>query len=260
MKPNTSWDHVAEWYDEFLETSKDSYQKNVILPNMVHVLNLKKKDRVLDLACGRGFFSRQFAQTGAQVTGVDASRELIALARAHSPRQIMYHVLSADKLEGIASKSFAIITIILALQNIKNMAGVFAECRRVIASHGRIILVINHPAFRIPKQSSWGWDSAQRVQYRRVDSYLTESKIMIDMHPGAKEKKTTLSFHRPLQTYINTLAGYDFAVTRMEEWISHRISMKGPRQVAENHSRKEIPLFLMIEARFHCEGLYNNNI
>lgn len=249
MKSDTSWGNVAEWYDEFLETSKDSYQKQVILPNILRILNLKKKDHVLDLACGQGFFSRQFAQTGAQVIGVDTSVELIALARARSPKQIIYHVLSADRLKGIASKSFDAITIILALQNIKNIADVFAECKRVVAPHGRVVIVINHPAFRIPKQSSWGWDSTRSAQYRRVDSYLTESQIAIDMHPGAKQKQTTISFHRPLQTYINTLAKHDFVVTRMEEWISHKQSMKGPRQAAENHSRKEIPLFLMIEAR-----------
>lgn len=249
MKSNTSWDNVAEWYDEFLETSEDSYQKKVILPNILRILNLKKKDRVLDLACGQGFFSRQFVQIGAQVTGADASVELIALARARSPKQIIYHELSADKLDGIASGSFDVITIILALQNIKNIAGVFFECGRVIAPRGRVVMVINHPAFRIPQRSSWEWDSARHAQYRRIDNYLTESKVVIDMHPGAKQKETTLSFHRPLQTYINTLAKYNFVVTRMEEWISHRISMKGPRQVAENRSRKEIPMFLMIEAR-----------
>ena len=219
MKSDTSWDNVAEWYDEFLETSKDSYQKHVILPNILRILNLKKKDRVLDLACGQGFFSRQFAHTSAQVTGADASAELIALARARSPKQIIYHVLSADKLDSIVSGSFDAITIILALQNIKNIAGVFSECRRVIASRGRVIMVINHPAFRIPKVSSWGWDEAHRVQYRRVDSYLTESHIAIDMHPGTKQKQTTLSFHRPLQIYVNTLAKHDIAETRMEEWI-----------------------------------------
>lgn len=204
---------------------------------------------MLDLACGQGFFARQFAQTGAHITGADASAKLIACARTRSPKYIIYHVLSADKLDSIASQSFDVITIILALQNIKNIAGMFAECRRLIVPNGRMVIVINHPAFRIPQHSSWEWDHARRMQYRRVDDYLTESKIMIDMHPGTQRKETTLSFHRPLQTYVNTLAKHDFMVTRTEEWISHRVSMKGPRQMAENRSRKEIPLFLMIEAR-----------
>ncbi|MEK9195683.1 MAG: SAM-dependent methyltransferase, partial [Patescibacteria group bacterium] len=103
--------------------------------------------------------------------------------------------------------------------------------------------------FRIPQRSSWGWDEVKRIQYRRIDSYLTESAITVDMHPGSKKKETTLSFHRPLQTYVNAFIKHGFVMTRMEEWISHKQSMKGPRQAAEDHSRKEIPLFLMIEGR-----------
>lgn len=249
MKKQTSWDNVAQWYDDLLETSKDSYQKNVLLPNILRVLHLKKNDRVLDLACGQGFFARQFFETCVHVTGIDTSAALIEIARARSPKDIVYHVLPADQLTSISSGKFDVITIILALQNIKNMAGIFAECRRLIASHGRLMIVINHPAFRIPRVSSWEWDGRQKVQYRRIDTYMTESAVSIDMHPGSRQKQTTLSFHRPLQTYVKTLVKNGFGIVGMEEWISHKQSMKGPRQIEENRIRKEIPLFLMMEAR-----------
>ena len=247
----TSWDSVAEWYDDYVETSENSYQKCVILPNMIRLLDIKKGHRVLDLACGQGFFSRAFAGAGAEVTGVDASAQLIAYAKDRLPKKIHYHVASADALGFLTPHSFDAIVIILAIQNIKNISGVFSECRRLLADGGRFFMVMNHPAFRIPKRSEWGWDEKHRIQYRRMDGYLSESDVLIDMHPGQKQQQTTSSFHRPLQTYINTLAKHDFAVTRMEEWISHRQSQKGPRQAAEDKARKEIPLFLMIEARKH---------
>ena len=41
----------------------------------------------------------------------------------------------------------------------------------------------------------------------------------------------------------------NFAVTRLEEWISHKVSSPGPREKEENRSRKEIPLFMCIEAK-----------
>lgn len=249
MKAKTSWGNVAEWYDEYLEKSEDSYQKNVILPNILRILNIKKGDRVLDLACGQGLFSRAFSGAGARVTGVDASHELIGLAKKHSSKNIVYYAASADKLDMVTPRFFGVAVIILAIQNIKNMAGVFSECCRVLAPSGRLIIVMNHPAFRIPQSSRWGWDSKEQVQYRRIDGYLTESKVFIDMHPGKKEKETTVSFHRPLQTYINTLAKQGFGITRMEEWISHKKSMKGLRQAAEDNARKEIPLFLMLLAQ-----------
>lgn len=249
MKKETSWGNVAEWYDEFLEASVDSYQKNVILPNILRILNIAKGDRILDFACGQGFFSRAFAGRGARVTGVDVSPELIALARKHGPTSILYYVAHADAVNEMARASFDAAVIILAIQNIKNMEGVFTECSRLLTRNGRFIVVINHPAFRIPKRSSWGWDGMNKTQYRRIDGYLTESKVSIDMHPGTDRKEITVSFHRPLQTYVNMLAKCGFGITRMEEWISHRVSMKGPRQQAENRSRKEIPLFMMMEAQ-----------
>ena len=85
--------------------------------------------------------------------------------------------------------------------------------------------------------------------FRSIDGYMTESHVSIDMHPGKDSQETTVSFHRPLQNYVNALGKHKFGVMRMEEWISHRQSQKGPRQLAEDRSRKEIPLFLMIEAR-----------
>ena len=246
-KQDTSWGNVAEWYDELLETDNDSYQKNVILPNVLRILNIKKGTRIADLACGQGFFSRQFADAGAEVTATDASAELIEFAKKRS-KDVAYDVAPADDLHILKSESFDVVCIILAIQNIQNIAGTFAESSRVLASDGKLVLVMNHPAFRIPKRSSWGWDAKLGAQYRRVDGYLTESKILIDMHPGKEDKQTTISFHRPLQTYVNMLAKHGFAVTRMEEWISHRQSQKGPRQEAEDRIRKEVPLFLMIEA------------
>jgi hypothetical protein len=107
---------------------------------------------------------------------------------------------------------------------------------------------MNHPAFRIPKRSSWGYEDKTEVQFRRIDSYISESKEAIAMHPGIKDSPTTLSFHRPLQYYFKALAKAGFAVDRFEEWTSHKSSDSGPRAQAENRARKEIPLFLYMRA------------
>ena len=70
------------------------------------------------------------------------------------------------------------------------------------------------------------------------------------MTPGSKtDKKFTVTFHRPLQVFVKALSKSGFALTRLEEWISHKESEKGPRQKAENKSRKEIPLFMCLEAQ-----------
>ncbi len=302
MKPNspklTSWGGVAEWYDGMVNDS-DSYQKNVLMPNLIRIVDPKAGMTILDLACGQGYFARAFAQNGAKVIGYDISKELIEKAMeasgikitkevaptitatnttAHStptipakilaPKkvvksnsdQIEFHVSPADSVPFIADNSMDVVTVILALQNIENMPGVFAEASRVLKTGGKMIFVINHPAYRIPQKSSWEWVKSNvpggvegaEIQFRRIDAYMSDQMIKIDMTPGEKDankKKTTVSFHRPLQSYFKAMSKNNLAVTRLEEWISHKKSQPGPRASEEDRMRKEIPMFVCIEAR-----------
>ena len=238
---------MAEWYGDLL-AGESTYQKDLILPNLLRLAQLKKGERVLDCACGPGFFAREFFKTGAEVIGVDVSRELIAIAKKNSSPAIAYHAVSADTLPFIANRSIDTIFLILAVQNIEDVHAMFKECARVLKPNGRLLMVMNHPAFLIPKASAWGWDSKQNTQYRRIDEYLSESKVPIEMHPGTNARITTIPYHRPVQFYFKALARSGFVVGRLEEWVSHKKSAPGPRAGAENRIRKEIPMFLFLEA------------
>ena len=245
MKKSTAWKEVV-W---------GGYQKDVILPNIIRLISIKKSEAVLDLGCGTGSFSREFAAKGAKVIGVDVSSALIEAAQKIPAANVSYKAASADNLSFIKSGSVDKITIILALQNIDNVDKVFKECARVLKAGGKMLVVLNHPAFRVPKESSWGWDpAAEGVQYRRVDRYLSESKEKIQMHPSTgsgqvpRPEDYTISFHRPLQFYFKLLRNSGFCIGRLEEWISNKKSEPGPRSKAEDVARKEIPLFLFLEA------------
>ncbi len=250
--PKTSWGSVSTWYDSHLEKDKDTYHEKVILPNLIRMLGEIKGKHVLDLACGQGYFSRAMRAQSATVVGVDISKELIALAQQKNKddkHKIDFFASSADDLFMIKDKSQDIVVCVLAIQNIEKLNDTIRECARVIKPHGKLYLVMNHPAFRIPQASDWGFDEENNIQYRRMDQYLSEAKIKIDMTPGEKTfKKYTISFHRPLQVYVKALSKNNFMISRLEEWESHKKSEKGKRQDAENKARKEIPLFLSIEA------------
>ena len=246
VKRTTSWGKEAVWYQKHLEES-DTYHTKVVLPNVLRVIEPKKGLKVLEIGCGEGFFARELAKEGARVVASDVARELIALAKEKGGG-VAYHVSPAQDLSWVESGTQDVVLAILTLQNMERIDVVMREVARVLKKGGRFVCVLNHPVIRVPQTSSWGFDDEKKIQYRRLDGYLSGKKVAVDMHPGKSGKKSfTYSFHRSLQEYMKMFRGAGFAVTRLEEWISHKTSEPGPRAKAENHARKEFPLFMMIE-------------
>lgn len=257
LEPDTSWGGVAKWYNRHLEKEDDTYHTKVIFPNVLRLLKDMQGKKVLDMACGQGIFAERLRDVGAFVTGVDIGKDLITIAKKNSEsiekkgtHKVVYHVGSAENLDMLKDKSFDIVICILALQNIENLGKTIGEASRVLVEGGTFIFIINHPSFRNPKQSYWGFNHESSVQYRRVDEYMSERGVEIDMHPGSTTfKKMTKSFHRPLQGYLKSLFKAGFVMSHFEEWVSHKESEKGPKQHAENKARKEIPMFMYIEGK-----------
>ncbi len=245
MKKDTSWGGVAAWYDKHLE-SDNTYHAQVVAPNLIRIVDLKPHESLLELGCGQGYFIQKFSEISKKVTGVDLGKSLVDMARKSVP-SAKFFVGNAEDEKILKGETFDVITIVLAIQNMKNLGRVVKNLKRLLADSGRVCIVINHPTFRVPKSSSWGMDSEQKIQYRRVDAYMSEREIQIDMTPGSKtHKKMTVSYHRPLQVFSKAFSKEGFAITKIEEWISHRKSEKGPHAKAEDTARKEIPLFMCL--------------
>ncbi len=250
MKNNnkTSWGNVADWYDKHL-SENDTYHARVIAPNILRLVGLKQDQSLLELGCGQGYFLEKFSVFSKNLYGVEIGSELVKIAKSKNSK-INYLCASAEDAKILSGRKFDVILIILALQNMKDLNAVAANLSRLIKNEGKIYIVLNHPAFRVPQNSDWGFDENKKVQYRRVDKYLSEHEILINMNPGNKNSREfTKSFHRPLQVYSKIFSKHGMAITKIEEWISHRESDPGPRAVAENIARKEIPLFMCLELR-----------
>lgn len=242
----TGWGGVAQWYDKHLKDD-DTYHAKVVAPNLFRLIDLKDDQSLLELGCGQGYFLEKLFEKSKNLTGVDIGAELIKIAQSKN-KEIEYVTASADDETILKGKKFDVIMIVLALQNMKELNKVVDNVSRLLADNGRVYLVLNHPAFRIPQYSDWTFDTTRHLQSRRVDAYMSTLEISIDMNPGKQDKKNmTKSFHRPMQVYSKSFARHNFAITKIEEWISHKESEKGPRQDAENKARKEFPMFMCLE-------------
>jgi ubiquinone/menaquinone biosynthesis C-methylase UbiE len=247
----TDWGDVAEWYDKLVGEAGSEYHRQVVLPGAMRLLAAKPGERILDIACGQGVLCRLLAAAvgeGGKITGIDAARELIRAARQHASAHIDYLVGDARTLDHLPENNFDAAACILAIQNIHPIQPVFTGVARSLRPGGRLVLVMMHPCFRGPKETSWGWDPRDSVQYRRVDRYLIPRKTPITTHPGSAPTEYTWSFHKPLEAYVKPLRNAGLLIDALEEWPSHKTSQPGPRAAAENQARKEIPMFLALRA------------
>lgn len=246
-KRDTSWEKVSGWYGRVVE-NKDSYQKTVLLPNIEKILSLKGQESVLDIGSGTGFFTQHFAKKAKHVIGVEPSVSMVTKAKSSKIKNLEFIVGDAQRLSE-KLQGFDVATMIMMIQNVEEMDAAFRSARCALKEGGRLLIVMNHPVIRIPRQSSWEWDEQKKTQYRRIDSYMTEQKIPIQMHPGKSSTQVTWSFHRPLSSYVLSLKNAGFSILNIEEWCSPKVSDSGPRAKAENRARNEMPLFMAILAQ-----------
>lgn len=259
-KETTSWGGVSKWYDEYLQDD-DTYQAKVIAPNLIRLLNVggfENGNVILELGCGQGYFMHYVLDNLSQGVkidfhGIDISGELLKIAEKDMAGVATFTKADAAKLTTIQDKSIDVMYSVLALQNMNDLSAVIGEVKRVLKTGGRFVAVINHPAFRIPKQSDWYFDKDRNAQGRVVYTYMSDKKFAIDMHPGlsaqGEKKEETFSFHHPLQYYTKVFAKHNFSISKLEEWISHKKSEEGPKKPIEDSARKEIPLFMCFEIR-----------
>jgi ubiquinone/menaquinone biosynthesis C-methylase UbiE len=250
----TSWEQEGKWYGDLVGKEGHHYHREVVFPKLLpQIIGGANNIKVLDLACGEGVFARQLPASAVYV-GVDAASSLIQRARQFDKAPNHRYIVSdlTQPLQQIAEAPFTHAVIILALQNIANPLALLQNARKQLVLGGKLFIVLNHPCFRIPRQSSWGSDVDKKIQYRRIDRYLSTMEIPIQSHPSQGESSSsTVSFHYSLETITTACFQAGFSIELLEEWCSDKQST-GKNKKMEDRARNEIPLFLAIRAIATC--------
>jgi SAM-dependent methyltransferase len=79
-------EHMKQYYDrlasEYEENEAFREEPAEDLPGLLHAISVLPLARVLDVACGTGFFTQHL---GSEVTGLDQSEAMLEVARGRVP-------------------------------------------------------------------------------------------------------------------------------------------------------------------------------
>lgn len=194
-----AYDDVAATYNDTLDPA-GSGLRDPVLESLVGDVRGK---RVLALACGQGRDARRLADLGAGVVGVDVSDRLLSYAREFEekhPRGIVYAHGDAQDLHEFAEASFDAVVCHMALMDIPDLGRALNAVARVLRPGGPFVSSIVHPCYG--------------PHLDVIAGYLTDGPyVKVD----GPEWLPPHAYHRPLSTYVNTLAAAGLSITQMVE-------------------------------------------
>ena len=152
----TAWEPQAGWYDQLHGERGDDFHSQLLLPAVARQLQARPGQRILDVCCGQGVLGRFLAEGGMEVVGVDASPSLVAAATGRAGYRERYVVGDARTLDAVLpGQRFDHAALVMAVQDLDPIEPVFAGVRALVKPGGRVVVVMTHPCFRIPKRTSW---------------------------------------------------------------------------------------------------------
>ena len=105
--------------------------------DLLSLLNAKPGERILDIGCGSGHLTKQIADTGAEVTGLDSSQEMIATAQAAYPA---IHFIVADASDFSFAEPFDAIFSNAALHWVERAEEAIICMSRALKPGGRFVI------------------------------------------------------------------------------------------------------------------------
>ena len=157
---------------------------------MQHVPDDLNGQRVLDAGCSAGWYSKQLADRGAQVTAVDMSPEMVNSTKKLLGEKVEVRCLDLEDSLPFKNDSFDFIVSSLTLHYLKDWQSAFAEFSRVLKPGGCFLLSIHHPLTDLQLLD---------------EAHYFSTELIVDQWNKAGKIYEVPFYRRPLSEIFNTV-------------------------------------------------------
>jgi len=218
------WDTNAEAWDRKISAG-GGMQSTLVEPTVERMVGIQPGERVLDIACGNGQFSRRLAALGAHVVASDFSPNMIERAKArtveHADR-IDYHVVDATNEAQLlalgAPGQFDAAVCNNAVMDMPEIEPLFRTVAKLLKPGGRFVFSLMHPCFNglsitmQPELPDYALTPTYSIKVSRYLSADVTKGIAI-----AEQPLEQYYWHRPLHALLNSAFASGLMMDRLEE-------------------------------------------
>lgn len=184
MKLNTYEQFADEYARSMRQPEQRAFSLNhdLVIPRLLEVAGNLNDLTVLDAGCGEGFVSRQLAERGANVVGVDVAPRFIELAKEHeSAEGILYRAHNLSEPLPEYEEHFDVVVSNLVLNDVPDYRGFAATLSFVTKPEGRLVLSLTNPYSAVMRQkvnsyfdsgfaTKYDWADVEIYHYHRMTS------------------------------------------------------------------------------------------
>jgi 2-polyprenyl-3-methyl-5-hydroxy-6-metoxy-1,4-benzoquinol methylase len=233
-----AWDRAATAYWLHQATGRDYYRYEFFGPAQLLLCGEVQGQRILDVGCGTGYFSRELARRGASVTGIDISPGMIAYAKreeAVEPLGVRYEVLDAGDLPAPGLGVFDMAASCVALQDMPAVPAVFRGVRSTLRPGARFVISITHPCTDTPYRA-WDRDEGGTKRALCINRYFARETIAYTWR-DTEDDVVTPALHATLEDWFGWILSAGFQVLALREpcptaeAIAHRPQLRDAAMV-----------------------------
>jgi len=136
-KEEEYWDRMSALYDNFVEREHGALYKRA---RKIFFKYVKRKQKVLDVATGTGDIALTLAKRSKDVTGVDISSKMLAVADARTGGNPKFVLGDVHELE-FERGEFDLVACCNGLHVFQDPSQAIAEMRRVLTAGGKLVTV-----------------------------------------------------------------------------------------------------------------------
>ncbi len=221
-----AWNTNASVWDTRMGDDGNDFHQVLVRPATEQLLCVKPGNRILDIGCGNGLFTRRLASRGAQVVGIDFAQDMIAYARTRTqPHEtsIEYHVLDATDemaLLQLGEYSFDAAVSAMALMDMAEIDPLLRALTKLLRPGGCFVFSVMHPCFNsnhtsmVAELTDRGGELVTEYSVK-VTAYLQPTVtqgLALENQP-----QPHLYFHRPLNVLLGTAFRAGFVLDGLEE-------------------------------------------